>query len=356
MAEVSRTVLHQLNISLGVADQIGDFAFGILTGRPGFATGLNNPFTDNGNPGFIRASGKTPLGTIGGNLTSKHYPSLSVVGILDALNQEGLSTVLAEPNLIALSVKRPTLVGGEYPFPVPQGNQSVTIQFKQYGVQLDVTPTVLSGNLINLHVRPEVSALDPANGTSVPLTNGSIETIPAIKTRRTETTVELASGSSLAIAGMLTNSLSNTLNEYPGLAELPVLGALFRSPQFTRAETELVIIVTPYLVEPVKNHDLMTGWDNLQYASFLGMILSGRLNNPRNSPEKPFDGFTSYLSDSGDAASVSDVSFETNLADGTGIPTNDQARDSHKNLFNRPEDLGQGSDVNLAGYAGFYTE
>lgn len=357
VVEVNRSVLHNFNINLAITDKIGDFAFGILTGRQPYTTVVGGA-GDDGVAGFLRQNPPTDFGSIGGRLTSKHYPNLGINGIIDAMGKEGLTSILAEPNLVVLSGETAkVLLGGEFPYPVPQGNNSITVQFKQFGVQLDVTPTILSGNLINLHLRPEVSALDYTNAVDLSLGAG-VAKVPALKTRRSETTVELASGSSLAIAGLLSNQMQNTLSQYPGLSELPVLGALFRSPNFQRSETELVIIVTPYLVSPVRDHDLATPMDNLQFSSFLGMILSGRLNNPRATPEKPMTGWTDYLAAGGDETQVSDVNFETNLADkaGSGLPTNDQSSGSNALLFNRPEYLGQGSGASLAGSAGFYTE
>jgi pilus assembly protein CpaC len=352
VAEVNRTAMHTLNISTATKANIGSFTFGVLTGRdpfsfvPGAVGGIE----------FNRPTGSSGLNTIGFRGHSGN--SFDISGLLDALGTEGLSTILAEPNLIALSGETAkVLVGGEFPYPVPQGNNTVTIQFKQFGVSLDFTPTVLSGNLINLHVRPEVSQLDPANGAKIVLAPGEIETIPALKTRRAETTVELASGSSLAIAGLFTNAISNTINEYPGLAQIPVLGALFRSSSFQKNETDLVIIVTPYLVEPVRNHSLQSPTDDLRFASFLGMILGGRLNRMVATPGHPYDGFTTHLAASSEVDPDVATDYETSLASSAepGIPANDQSQVADKYAFNRPEDLSQGSE-NLAGPAGFYVE
>ena len=176
-------------------------------------------------------------------------------GIIDALEREGLVNVLAEPNLTALSGETASfLAGGEFPVPVGQDDDnSIEIQFKQFGVSLAFTPTVLSAGRISMRVRPEVSDLSD---------KGAIKlddlVIPALSTRRAETTVELGSGQSFAIGGLISNSTRNNLDKVPGLGDLPVLGTLFRSTRFQRSESELVIIVTPYLVAPVGGAQLAT--------------------------------------------------------------------------------------------------
>jgi pilus assembly protein CpaC len=170
---------------------------------------------------------------------------------IDALNEQDLLKVLAEPTLITMSGKRANfLVGGEYPVPVPQalttGGAIITIQYKTYGVGLNFTPIVLGNGRINMEVAPEVSELDFTNAVSI---SGYI--VPALTVRRTSTTVELADGQSFAIAGLLSEQVNETVKKFPLLGEIPVLGTLFRSSQFQKSKTELVIIVTPHLVKPV---------------------------------------------------------------------------------------------------------
>ena len=166
---------------------------------------------------------------------------------IDALAEEGLVNVLAEPNLTALSGETASfLAGGEFPIPIDNGNNGLTIEFKEFGISLAFTPTVLSADRISLKVRPEVSDLSEKGAITV---NGLV--IPALATRRAETTVELGSGQSFAIGGLMSSDIQNRLSKYPGLGDLPVLGALFRSTRFQSNETELVILVTPYLVRPV---------------------------------------------------------------------------------------------------------
>jgi len=166
---------------------------------------------------------------------------------IDALKDQGLLKVLAEPTLIALSGKTANfLAGGEFPIPVPQDNNTITIEYKTFGVGLNFTPTVLSTNKISMQVAPEVSDLDYTN--SVTLQGFEI---PSITTRRVATTVELADGQSFAIAGLLKDDIRQIVRKIPVLGDVPVLGALFRSSQFRKNETELVIIVTPHLVKPM---------------------------------------------------------------------------------------------------------
>ena len=187
------------------------------------------------------STGGTTLGAAG-----KLF-GLDLAGAIDLADKDGLVTILAEPNLTALSGETASfLAGGEFPIPVSQSLGAVTIEYKQYGVGLAFTPIVLADGRISMRVRPEVSEL--SNEGAVKLNDF---VVPALTTRRAETTVELGSGQSFMIAGLLRNSNTNDINKAPFLGDLPILGALFRSTSFSRSETELVIIVTPYLVRPV---------------------------------------------------------------------------------------------------------
>ncbi|MEX1251173.1 MAG: type II and III secretion system protein family protein [Hyphomonas sp.] len=168
-----------------------------------------------------------------------------------ALEEKGMIRTLAEPNLVALSGDTASfLAGGEFPIPVASKDNEITIEFKKFGVSLDFTPTVLGDGLVNLRVRPEVSSIDRANG----IRTSSIE-IPGISVRRADTTVELHDGQAFAVAGLLQNSYSNDVRQTPWLGNVPVLGSLFSSKRFQRNESELVIIVTPRLVQPVAHPD-----------------------------------------------------------------------------------------------------
>lgn len=180
-------------------------------------------------------------------------PGLGFSGVIDALANDKLAHVLAEPNLTVISGQSASFqVGGEYPIPTTQGNGSVGITYKSFGVLLSFLPTVLSDGRINLHVKPEVSELSNVNGVSVTSANATLN-IPSLTTRRAETTVELGSGESFAIAGMLQQSTNDNGSGIPGLGDIPYVGALFHDNQFNRTETELVIVVTPYIVRPVSN-------------------------------------------------------------------------------------------------------
>ena len=242
--------------------QIDEFMFGLATGRP---------FSSNGTLPFSRFADQNGVsGTAFGNYSTD---SANVNAILDALEREELVNVLAEPNLTALSGETASfLAGGEFPVPVGRDEDEIEIEFKQFGVSLAFTPTVLQGNRISLKVRPEVSDLSD---------KGAIKlldlVIPALSTRRAETTVELGSGQSFAIGGLVSNTTRNNLEKFPGLGDLPVLGTLFRSTDFRRSETELVIVVTPYLVRPVSTARLATPVDGHRDPGDLDRILGGRL-------------------------------------------------------------------------------
>jgi pilus assembly protein CpaC len=236
IAEVSRDLLKSVGVNLFSTDPTSGFKFGIGQGAPGATSGPgSSPFSI----GAI-ANGTT-IGAAG-----KLF-GLNLAGALDLAETDGLVTTLAEPNLTALSGETASfLAGGEFPIPVSQGNQAVTIEYKQYGVSLAFTPIVLADGRISMRVRPEVSELSDAGAVKL----GDFS-VPALTTRRAETTVELGSGQSFMLAGLLKNSNNNSVDKAPFLGDLPILGALFRSTHYRRQETELVIIVTPYLVRPV---------------------------------------------------------------------------------------------------------
>jgi pilus assembly protein CpaC len=174
--------------------------------------------------------------------------------VIDALENEGLLTILAEPNLTTTSGETASfLAGGEFPIPVPQDNNTITIEFKKFGVGLAFTPTLLNDGRINLRVRPEVSQLSSNGEVRI---NGFA--VPALTTRRAETTIEVGSGQSFAIAGLIQNNTTHDVRRFPGLGDVPILGALFRSDGFRRNETELVIVATPYIVKPVSDSRMVS--------------------------------------------------------------------------------------------------
>jgi pilus assembly protein CpaC len=194
---------------------------------------------------------------------------VSLETAIDALSEDQLIHILAEPNLTTMSGEPASfLAGGEFPIPVSTSSNTVSLEFKQYGISLAFVPTVIAHDQIILHVRPEVSQLDKADGVTFLLgSNGGNTTgvsIPALTVRRADTTVQLGSGQSFVIAGLLQDQTTMTGNAVPGLGDVPILGALFRSDSFQRNESELVIVVTPYIVKPVSDPNALhlptDGW------------------------------------------------------------------------------------------------
>jgi pilus assembly protein CpaC len=190
--------------------------------------------------------------------------------------------VLAEPNLIAMSGETASfLAGSEIPLIVPQGGTlvgTITVQYKQVGVMLAFTPTII-GDRINLKVAPEVSELSAAGSVSVPLTSTAVVTVPAITTRKASTTIELGSGQSFAIAGLLHRTSLQDIVKFPWLGDVPVLGTLFKSDAYQREETELVIIITPYLVEPTSGQ-LQTPLTDRVPPTDVDRLVMQRFNHP----------------------------------------------------------------------------
>jgi pilus assembly protein CpaC len=200
--------------------------------------------------------------------------------MLQAFERVGLVRTLAEPNLTALSGESAKfLAGGEYPVPTGEDTTGrVTIEFKPYGVGLAFTPVVLSEGRISLRISTEVSELSSDGAFTLPAGTGNTLTIPALKLRRTETTVELPSGGAMMISGLLQQQTKQDLDSMPGLANVPILGALFRSRDYLSGETELAIIITPYVVKPTSPDQLQTPVDGLQVADDLSTDLLGKLN------------------------------------------------------------------------------
>ncbi len=275
IAEVDRDILKQFGINWENVMNNGTFVFGLATGSvlsaastaTALQPGANGAASFFSQPTTTSATGTATV--IGGTTFAGSYnilgPSLSgggtvnnlfggikgsnydLNGLVDALDNHGLVTVLAEPNLTAISGEPANfLAGGEFPVPVPAGTGLVGIDWKDFGVSLNFVATIAADNRISLHVMPEVSELS---------TQGAIQidgiSVPSLTTRKAETTVELASGQSFAIAGLLQNNVTQNINKFPWLGDIPVLGQLFRSEAFQRDESELVILVTPYLVHPI---------------------------------------------------------------------------------------------------------
>ena len=274
IAEVSRSVTRELGVNWESALEFGSgwgLAFGL--GRD-FIQGATGTYTRG-----VSANGQ-PLGGIA---LSHEWDDGNINGLIDLLANEGLVSIMAEPNLTALSGETASfLAGGEFPIPISQDNDSISIEFKEFGVSLAFTPTVLSGNRISMRIRPEVSEINAAASIR---TEGGL-TIPGLSTRRAETTVELGSGQSFAIAGLLQNNMNTAVQKTPGLGDLPILGPLFRSNQFQRSETELVIIATPYIVRPVSGK-LMAPTDGLEAAGEMNTWLNQSLVRTGAAPGTP---------------------------------------------------------------------
>ena len=241
VVEVSRKLTHELGFNWDASLKNGGNTIG-------FGSGALSDFFNATTRTFTREAGSASLGY---NYSGSDG-SLST--LLSALNSQGMASVLAEPNLTAMSGETAAFAaGGEVPIVLVTGN-SISIDYKSYGVILRMTPTLLSANRISLHIAPEVSELTSVG--SVQLEGGS--TIPALTVRRADTTVELASGQSFALAGMLRSSNSQTVSGVPGLSSIPLLGRAFEKESTSSEETELVIIATAYVVEPVSAGTLQT--------------------------------------------------------------------------------------------------
>ena len=248
-------------ISLPFDPRLGDFVY------PGTGTAFN----------FTKGAQNTTLAMAGKAL------GLDLLGTLDLGERIGQVTTLTETNLTALSGETATfLAGGEIPIPISQGLGAVSVEYKQYGVSLAFTPIVLSDGRISLRVRPEVSQLSAAGAVQL---NGT--TIPALTTRRTETSVEMGSGEAMMIGGLLSNSHDNSIDKAPGLGDVPILGALFRSNAFQRNETELVIVITPYLVRPVNANQIVLPTDGYQAPNDFERIIGGQLSQNGSDMPRP---------------------------------------------------------------------
>ncbi len=236
IAEVSRSVQDQLGINFNVAANPGSFTFNLVTGS----------FLGSAIGSLGSAAPATNFGDVSAGV-SAHKVNGNV--LLNALQSEGLLNDLAEPNLTTISGETAHFTaGGEVPIPVPQALGVTTIEYKPYGVKLDFTPTLLPNDRIALHVHPAVSEISATSGVTI-----ANNAVPSFIERDAETNVEMASGQTLAIAGLFQRNEANSIAKFPGLGDLPVLGALFRSTLYQRNETELVILVTPMLSEPQRN-------------------------------------------------------------------------------------------------------
>ncbi len=285
IAEVSRSLIRDIGANITSEDSGNGFTFGLGRGNAGsiepvFSESLIDPRT--GNPlrvgtDYTFAQGAGSVIGAAGRLFGANF-----LGSLNLNENSSHISILAEPTLSALSGETASfLAGGEFPIPVAQGLGATSIEFKPYGVGLAFTPVVLESGRISMRVRPEVSEL--SNEGSIRI-NGF--TVPSLVTRRAETTVELGSGQSFMIAGLMRNSGANSVERTPGLGRLPVIGALFRSNGFRRNETELVIVVTPYLVRPVNANQIALPTDGFRNASTAGRVLLDQQHSSRSGEQR----------------------------------------------------------------------
>lgn len=310
IAEVNRQFVRNLGVNLLSRDTTGGFVFGVAQGRNfgsignrdlssfpsvdasslyGLPKGSVSLPMDPATGAIIKSPGTAynlnALGT--GTKTSfglaGRLLGLDLASAIDLAENQGLATTLAQPTLTALSGETASfLAGGEIPIPMASQLGQVSVQFKQYGVSLSFTPVVMSDGRISLKVRPEVSQLTTAGSVQV---NGF--TIPALSTRRVETTVELGSGQSFMIGGLLQNTQNSAVDRAPGLGSLPILGALFRSTEFRKNETELVVVVTPFLVKPVSANEIMLPTDGLALPSQADQLLRGTTISGKTGAKRP---------------------------------------------------------------------
>ena len=282
VAEVQRSILKQFGINLGALIQSGNFSTAILsqnalplTAAAGLgslpvpsidpATGQLQLKTLGGAGGGYQNSGADTIYSSGGN---------QVAAALRAMERDGLLRTLAEPNLTAVSGETARfLAGGEFPIPLVDDTGKMSVTFKEFGVGLAFTPVVLSEGRISLRIETEVSELTD-NGA---VTLSQIR-IPALKKRQAKSTVEMPSGGSLAMAGLISEDTRQNIDGFPGLKDVPIIGTLFRSRDFTKSETELVVIVTPYIVRPTARKNLARPDDGLAPATDRKAIFLGHVN------------------------------------------------------------------------------
>ncbi len=293
VAEVSRSLMKQFGINLGAQINAGSFTTAILSQNAlplTAAAGLGKlAIPGLGTSGGTDATGCEIIGTLcnyNQGPTAKSFGGSGTSGginlgggnrisqAMQALERDGLIRTLAEPNLTAVSGEAAKfLAGGEYPIPTVDSTGSITVTFKEFGIGVAFTPIVLSEGRISLKIETEVSELSTDGAVTL---NNLV--IPALKKRQARSTVELPSGGSLALAGLISDNVKQNIDGFPGLKDLPILGTLFRSKDFIKQETELVIIVTPYLVRPTSRQNLSLPSDGLAEASDLRGNLLGHLN------------------------------------------------------------------------------
>lgn len=290
VAEVQRELLKQFGVNLAADINAGNFAWSLLTANAlplTAAAGLGNMPIPGFNPDSSDAdtnscAGTTcfyndgPKGTFGNSGTTSGWSgnNYRIGNALRALERDGLIRTLAEPNLTAISGEPAKfLAGGEFPIPIKDSNGQTSVTFKEFGIGVSFTPVVLSEGRISLKIESEVSELTNVGAVVIDSTS-----IPALKKRQANSTVELPSGGSIALAGLISDDVRQNIDGFPGLKDIAILGTLFRSREFIKRETELVVIVTPYLVKPVRGKDLAKPLDGLAEASDRKANFMGHLN------------------------------------------------------------------------------
>lgn len=261
VAEIQRNAAKQLGVDFEAAiNTMGETAISVVSA---------NPFS---------VAGQALSATSAGVTHTNNDTTIS--GVVRMMEENGVLRTLAEPTLTAVSGESASfLAGGEFPIPVAAKDGDITIEFKPFGVGLAFTPVVLSEGRISLKIKTEVSEITSDNAFGVNVGNANaVLTIPGLKVRRAETTVELPSGGALVMAGLLQESTKHNINGIPGAKDMPVLGALFRSRDYQNDETELVVIVTPYTVQPVNRQELSLPTDNFKTPRDSTVNLLGRLN------------------------------------------------------------------------------
>jgi len=277
-SEVRRGAFKDLGISAGLNGS--NNGFGGVIGSGATLTPDSNDSDGDGDKdeGILRLGSITDAFGIFGRVF--HIAGLDINATLNALERKGVVTTLAEPTLVALSGETASfLAGGEFPIPVAQsgsggGDAAISVQFKQFGVSLAFTPTVLADGVINMEVAPEVSAIDVSAGVTI----NNIR-VPGLQTRRARTTVELRDGESFALAGLIRRDFSDTVRQFPILGSIPIIGTLFRSTSFQKDDTELVIIVTPRLVRPVRAAQMKAPTDRARAPDEVDLFLLGRTDS-----------------------------------------------------------------------------
>jgi len=310
VAEVRRDAVKHLKAQLNTISNNGKWVGG---GVNGGATFPDAHWYIPGNPGnlpipLLGSPGNAGGSPVGPNQTilAPTVPSITNSGlfgsfigsqfvanlILDAFQQRGLARILAEPTVTTQTGQEAQfLSGGSFPIPVPEQNGVIGIEYKDFGVKLSFLPLILDSGRINLKLNISVSELAQANSLVVaPITSSTVFAVPALTERRALSTVELADGQSIGIAGLMNESMQNAATKFPGLGDIPILGQLFRSQDFQKGQTELVILVTPHLAKPLATGDIRLPTDSVVDPSNVDFFLLGRMEGRKPQEQAPADG------------------------------------------------------------------